>query len=78
MSTDELRLAALTLPASERARLAQDLLRSLDGATDVGAEAAWIAELTRRAQEMTDGTVKPVEWQAARERIARQLHERRR
>lgn len=78
MSTDELRDAALTLPAKERAKLAHDLLRSLDGPPDPEVDAAWIEELERRARELADGSVEAVDWEEARDRIARRLRERRR
>jgi putative addiction module component (TIGR02574 family) len=81
MSTEELRDAALTLPRKERAKLAHELLRSLDEPTDRDAPdigEAWAREVERRARELADGSVQPVDWEAARERIARRLRERRR
>ncbi len=77
MSVDELLNAALTLPAKERAKLVHDLLRSLDGPADAAAEAAWAAEIERRARELDERSVEPVDWETARERIARRLRERR-
>ena len=50
METEELREAVLTLPEKERARLAQELLRSLDGPTDPDVDAAWLSEIERRAR----------------------------
>ena len=78
MSTDELRDAALTLPTKDRAELAHDLLRSLDGPEDPDAEAAWLAEIERRARELAEGSVEPVDWEEARKRITQRLRERRR
>lgn len=46
----------LDLPAEERARLALELLKSLDGDADPGAAAAWDAEIERRAGEVEAGT----------------------
>ena len=46
----------LRLPAEERARLALELLRSLDGEPDPDANAAWDAELERRGAEVDAGT----------------------
>ncbi|MBN1444286.1 MAG: addiction module protein [Planctomycetes bacterium] len=77
MTRDALLHAALELPLKERARLAQDLLRSLDGPVDPGAEAAWTAEIERRARELDEGSVEPVDWKSAFERIAQRLRERR-
>ena len=76
MSSDELRTAALSLPREQRAKLAEELIHSLDenrGETD----AAWAKEVARRAQEIADGTVHAVDWEVARERILRRLQERR-
>lgn len=46
----------LRLPAEERARLALELLRSLDGEPDADASAAWDAEIERRGAEVDAGT----------------------
>ena len=46
----------LRLPAEERARLALELLRSLDGEPDPDASAAWDAEIERRGAEVDGGT----------------------
>ena len=77
MSTEELRAAALTLPSTERAKLARDLLRSLDQQSDSDVDAAWVAELERRARQIADGSVEVLDWEVARDRIARRLRERR-
>jgi putative addiction module component (TIGR02574 family) len=50
MSADHLRREALALPVDERAALAKDLLQSLDGDAEPGAEQSWVEELVRRAQ----------------------------
>ncbi len=42
----------LRLPAEERARLALELIRSLDGEPEVGAAQAWEAEIQRRGAEV--------------------------
>ena len=77
MSSDEILTAALALPLDARAKLAQDLIQSLDEPADVDLEAAWLGEVTRRASEIADGSVQAVDWEIARERIARRLRERR-
>jgi len=46
----------LRLPAEVRARLALELLKSLDGEPDAGAATAWDAEIDRRGTEVDDGT----------------------
>jgi len=42
----------LRLPAEERARLALELIRSLDGEADADAVQAWDAEIGRRGNEV--------------------------
>jgi putative addiction module component (TIGR02574 family) len=42
----------LRLPAEERARLALELIRSLDGEPEPGAAQAWDAEIQRRGAEV--------------------------
>jgi len=46
----------LRLPVEERAKLALELLRSLDGEPDPDAAEAWDAELERRGAEVDAGT----------------------
>jgi putative addiction module component (TIGR02574 family) len=66
---------ALALPPRERARLAHELLASLDGATDPDAAEAWAAEIESRAREVPAGA--PVEdWDAVRARLAERWRKR--
>lgn len=46
---------AMELNSSDRARLAQKLVLSLDGELDVGAEPAWSAEIQRRSDALHAG-----------------------
>ena len=46
----------LRLPAQERARLALELIRSLDGDADADATTAWDDEIERRGAEVEAGT----------------------
>ena len=62
--------AALALPASERAELAQELIRSLDGPRDPGAEAAWFAEAERRLDAVESGVVESEPWDPVAARLA--------
>jgi putative addiction module component (TIGR02574 family) len=77
MSSDHLRREALALPVDERAALAKDLLASLDGDADPGAEEAWIEEIDRRAQAVANGTATLVDWDDAEKRIRARLKARR-
>jgi putative addiction module component (TIGR02574 family) len=62
MSTlvEELSARAKALSSEDRARLAEELLDSLDGASDAEAEAAWDHEIERRVAEVESGAVKLV------------------
>lgn len=51
---DKVLAAALDLPEGDRARVAHELLRSLDPEND-DARAAWTAELARRLQDVREG-----------------------
>jgi putative addiction module component (TIGR02574 family) len=51
---------ALRLPIEDRARLALELLRSLDDEPEPGAAEAWDAEIERRGAEVDAGTADTV------------------
>lgn len=56
MAASDVLSEILRLPVEERARLALELLRSLDGEPDNDAAAAWEAEIERRGAEVDAGT----------------------
>ena len=59
MSTVNLKMlkhAVMDLPESERAKLACDLLASLDGSSDKEFAAAWDIEVCKRINEIEAGT----------------------
>ena len=62
MSTlvDELSARAKALPAEDRARLAEELLESLQEESDADAGAAWDREIERRVAEIEAGAVRLV------------------
>lgn len=62
---------AMALPVEKRARLAHELLASLDEGEDAGTAEAWLEEIDRRAREVEDGTASLEEWSAVRDRLAR-------
>lgn len=76
MSSDELLAEALRLSREERARVAAELLSSLEEDDDdvVG---AWAEELARRSAEVREGRVATVPWETARAEILNELAERR-
>ena len=58
-NTEQVRSDALRLPVHERARLAEELIDSLDEDSEI--EAAWAEEIERRMSEVRDGTVEFVD-----------------
>lgn len=57
---------AMELPVAERAELAADLLASLDGEADGEVEAAWSAEIERRARDAHANPDDDVAWESVR------------
>lgn len=76
MSTEELLAQVLKLPRSERARVAGEILSTLEEPEDVVAS-AWVDELERRSREIAEGRVQPIDWDTAREEILQELERRR-
>lgn len=68
---DDIFRKALALAPSDRAELVSLLIDSLDEGVEQGAEAAWLAEIDRRAQELESGAVRSIPWELVRERLAR-------
>lgn len=67
---------ALRLQVKERAALAAELIESLDPETDEDAEAAWAAEIDRRAARARSGEDAGAPWPEVRERLERGLAKR--
>lgn len=63
---------AKALSESDRARLAHDLLATLDGQPDTDVSTAWELELKRRLAEVKEGTAKTI----SREELTRRLQDR--
>ena len=75
MSTDELLAEVLRLARADRARVAEELLSSLEEPGDEVA-AAWATELERRSREVAEGRVQPTSWPTARNEILKELEQR--
>lgn len=70
---------ALTLPIDERADVAAELLASLDDAAaedPAEVEAAWAAEIERRARRVTSGESQGIPWEDVRARAEAELRNR--
>ena len=63
---------ALTLPASERAQLAAELLASLDE-READVEAAWAAEIARRAADARQHPDDDEDWREALDQVQREV-----
>jgi putative addiction module component (TIGR02574 family) len=69
----KLLLDALELPTKDRADLAAELIASLDGPADSDVEAAWAAEIERRAARVLAGKSRGIPWEEVRRRAERDL-----
>jgi putative addiction module component (TIGR02574 family) len=69
---------AMTLPPEERADLVAELLASLEGPADDPAEveAAWAAEIERRARRVLSGESAGEPWEDVRQRVEAGLKKR--
>ena len=74
--SDSVRDKALKLPEQERARLASDLLASLDGEAEDGVEAAWAAEVEKRKGEVERGEARLVPWEQVKAEVKAALKQR--
>ena len=73
---DEIVAQALRLPRHQRARVAEEILSSLEEPGDDVA-AAWATELERRSREVAEGQVQTVAWETVRTEILEELEQRR-
>ena len=72
-SAEELYRKALSLDERERAALAARLIESLDTEIEEGVEAAWLAEVERRMEELDSGKVQGIPWDELRARLLGKL-----
>ena len=78
-SAQELLREAMALPVKERADLAAELLASLDDARaddPAEVEAAWAAEIERRARRVMTGETAGISWEDVRRRAEAELRRR--
>jgi putative addiction module component (TIGR02574 family) len=67
---------ALALPVRERAKIAHELLLSLDDGADDDAAEAWVAELEQRAREVRSASVATEDWETVRARLTQRWRRR--
>jgi putative addiction module component (TIGR02574 family) len=75
-ATDLLLEAALRLPENERARVAKELIASLDAGQDEGVEEAWTAEVERRRVAVAEGRERLVPWEQVKNEVRAALKTR--
>jgi len=68
---DEILGSALKQPDTDRARIAEALIASLDVSADHEVDQAWQVEIDRRLREIDSGAVKCVPWEEVRDRLYR-------
>lgn len=73
-SAEELYKKALGLKEGERAALAARLIESLDTEIEEGVEAAWLAEVEHRMEELNSGMVQSIPWDEVRARLLGNLN----
>jgi putative addiction module component (TIGR02574 family) len=72
--TDEILGHAMRQPETDRARIAEALIASLDSPTDEEVERAWQDELGRRMDEIDSGSVTCLPWEEVRDRLYANAH----
>jgi len=77
MSSDEILPAALALPLQDRAKLARQILLSLDEGEEAEAASEWLTEINRRAEQVENGTASLVDWVDAHAQVRAELASRR-
>ena len=73
-SAEDLFQKALDLDEKERAALAARLIESLDTEVEEGVEAAWLAEVERRMEELDSSTVQSIPWEKIRAHLLGNLN----
>ncbi|HEV3456590.1 MAG TPA: addiction module protein [Thermoanaerobaculia bacterium] len=76
ISAETLLDSALKLPSEDRARIAAELIASLDGIPEAGVEAAWDAEVERRVAQVDQGEVELLDWNDVKVNVAQALKRR--
>ena len=72
-ATESILIDVLRLNVKARAKLASEILASLDGPTDPDAAGAWDEEIERRVNALEKGTEKLESWESAKRRIAKEI-----
>lgn len=73
---EEVLQQALQLSTEDRARIAAELLASVDGPPDPDADAAWATEIERRARRALAGQSTGTDWETVKKRVEDSLRGR--
>ena len=76
MSTEDLLAQVLGLPSEDRARVADEVLTSIEEPEEMVTKAR-AEELERRSRDVAEGRVQTVDWETARAQIVKELEQRR-
>jgi putative addiction module component (TIGR02574 family) len=71
---EEIYKEALDLDEKERADLIGRLIESLDTEVESGVEAAWLAEVERRMEDLDSGKAQSIPWEEVRARLFRDVN----
>jgi putative addiction module component (TIGR02574 family) len=71
MTIEQIAQEALALPSAARARLADQLVESLDPAADEAVHALWATEAMRRRDEVRSGRVQTIPGDEAMKQVRR-------
>jgi putative addiction module component (TIGR02574 family) len=74
--TDALLDSVLRLSKSERARIAAELMVSLDGEPEPDVEAAWATEVKSRIELVEKGQAQLLDWDVVKEEVSQSLKRR--
>jgi putative addiction module component (TIGR02574 family) len=74
VTADEILGSALQQPETDRARIAEALIASLDASAGGEVEQAWQHEMDRRLKELDAGEVQCIPWEEVRDRLYRNAH----
>ncbi len=77
MKPEEVIEEATRLSESDRIRLAERILATLDGVPDDDASELWAREIERRSSEIELGAVRPIPWSEVRAAAVRKARDRR-
>ncbi|HVN47940.1 MAG TPA: addiction module protein [Bacteroidota bacterium] len=77
--TESILSEVLTLPAAERAAVAEQILKSLEQTfqDDQEAEIAWQTEIDKRYSDITTGKVACISWEEVRSRLTERANDAR-